>query len=183
MKRPFFMLLFLLIMSCGVYAQMEHMQFLGIPIDGKISAFQKELKKMGFVSNDIAKDIPKEGSMDCRMYKGSFAEELVDLAVFYDRNSKMVIQTKVKMNGLSKDQADKKYDKLFNGLKEKYDKSNFDKNVLDNPDRYGIGVPNSDKTNFVGYISLAKIAYADKYSVVLEYCDYANFNDSVDREQ
>ena len=86
----------------------------------------------------------------------------------------MVIQTKVKMNGLSKDQADKKYDKLFNGLKEKYDKSNFDKNVLDNPDRYGIGVPNSDKTNFVGYISLAKIAYADKYSVVLEYCDYAN---------
>ena len=113
MKRPFFMLLFLLIMSCGVYAQMEHMQFMGISIDGKISAFQKELKKMGFAPNNIAKDIPKEGFMDCRMYKGSFAEELVDLAVFYDRDSKMVIQTKVKMNGLSKDQADKKYDKLF----------------------------------------------------------------------
>lgn len=177
------MSIFLLMMSCGVYAQMEHIQFMDIPMDGKISAFQKELKKIGFVSNDKAKDMAKEAFLDCRMYKGSFAEEVVDLAVFYDRDTKMVIQTKVKMNGLSKDQADKKYDKFFNGIKEKYDKGNFDKNVLDNPDRYGIGVPNSDKSSYVGYVCLSKIVdtYSGKVSVVLEYCDFANYNDSIDR--
>ena len=53
MKRILFFLVLAFVVF-GTNAQNAHLKFMGIPLDGKISAFNKELKKKGFMLDEFA---------------------------------------------------------------------------------------------------------------------------------
>lgn len=182
MKRLSIFLL-LCFFAIASMAQVEHLKFMGISIDGKISAFQKELKKKGFVLNELTKYLPKNSFSDCRFYNGVFAGEYVDLVVYFDKETKIVNQTKVHIVCHSEYQVDKIYEKFYNSLKEKYDNDRIEIGITDEPDKYSFGIFNSDKTAFLGFIYLGKVidSYNDKYSVGLEYYDTVNYSKGKDR--
>ena len=163
-------------------AQIEHMRFMGIPLDGKISVFQKELKKKGFEKNELTKYLSPKMLSGTRIYKGIFADEIVDLIVYFDKDTKIVNRARVIIDCFSIEQVNEKFDKFVYNLKEKYDNSFIDDNLKDSMDKFGIGVPNSNRTRFVGYIFLEKdfVSFKDKYSVMLEYFDYGNYENTKD---
>ena len=75
------------LMALTMQAQEEHLKFMGIPIDGSIKSFQKELKEKGF-SRESSKD-------GYRTYEGDFAGEKVELWVYFDKSSRIVYQVGV----------------------------------------------------------------------------------------
>ena len=75
----------------GIQAQeseVEHMQFMGILIDGPIKTFQSELSKKGFKRQSSS-------IKDTRNYTGVFSGEDVELRVTYDMNTKNVYRVAV----------------------------------------------------------------------------------------
>ena len=95
-------------------AQEEHMKFMGIPIDGSIKQFHKELIKRGFKRNYLDSD-------DSRDYHGTFSGEEVELKVCFDKKTKTVHRVGVFIPCYSDaDIANRKYKSFKYRLEEKY---------------------------------------------------------------
>lgn len=100
--------------QCQVPAQEEHMKFMGIPIDGSIKQFHKELIKRGFKRNYLDSD-------DSRDYHGTFSGEEVELKVCFDKKTKTVHRVGVFIPCYSDaDIANRKYKSFKYRLEEKY---------------------------------------------------------------
>lgn len=83
--NKYFILLFLLFVT-HLHA-VEHLKFVGIPIDGQIADFQKKLIAKGFKYDKLASsDLPKGQ----RQFKGIYKSKDADVTVFYDRKSNNV---------------------------------------------------------------------------------------------
>jgi hypothetical protein len=171
-------LLFLIcLMSLTIQAQVEHFKFMGIPIDGKISVFEKQLKKKGFASDVRFKMLPKEYFSTTRIYKGSFAnEDDVSLVVNFDKNTKIVYSVNVIIECYSQNNMIKKYDEYESMYREKYTDSMFKDLQTERKTGISIGVPYMDQ-ELCGFIFLAKDVEpgTEKCSVTIEYIDRYNF--------
>lgn len=111
----------LLIFLCCLFsvvlqAQTEHLNFMGIPLDGKIKAFNKELQKKGFVLDELAGKM-LDGTY---IYNGIFAGERAQVFVNYDRKTKVVYCAAAIIKCYSKEQALGKYENMYDMLEEKY---------------------------------------------------------------
>ena len=102
--------------SLFLQAQTEHFKFMGIPLNGKITKFDRELKKKGFKLDDYASKTLK-GSY---MYNGIFAGEKSQVLVSYDEKTKIVYQACVIINHLTKENAITNYKSLCSMIEEKY---------------------------------------------------------------
>ena len=178
------MLAFIICLSpLSVMAQTEHMKFMGIPIDGKISAFQRELKKKGFREDERIKLLPKNTFRGAHFYKGLFAEEMATLVVYFNEKTKIVDHTRIYINCSSKRHADDKYEFFRKKLLEKYKDIFISKDSENTTNEFGFAVLSSDKTRMIGFIYIEKKDDSDegKHSVAIEYYDAANYNHSKDR--
>ena len=90
----------------------EHMLFMGIPIDGKISSFQSKLKKKGFktVGGDKGK----------KFMKGEFDGKESTLYIHYDKKSKVVYEVLIAIPCYSENSALSTYNSLKKRLHRKY---------------------------------------------------------------
>lgn len=109
--------LFLCVVSLSTYAQVEHMKFMGIPLDGSITAFQQKLKSKGVEYNPHSSSLFPAGT---RVFKGTFSGEQADIYVYYNVKTKTVYRAKAVLSLYSESIADNKYDRFANMLKEKY---------------------------------------------------------------
>ena len=102
--------------SILLQAQSEHLKFMGIPLDGKISAFHKEMKKKGFSLDEI------EGRKlhGIYIYNGVFAGEKSQVFVYYDDKTKIVYRAGVIITCYSKETVINKYENSRDMLEEKY---------------------------------------------------------------
>ena len=92
----------------------EHLQFMGIPINGQIKEFQSELSKKGFKRKSYASD-------GIRKYTGFFSGEDVELLVSFDKKTKNVYQVGVLIPCYtSSDVAEHKYRDYKYKLESKY---------------------------------------------------------------
>ena len=98
--------------------EVEHLTFMNIPIDGKISDFHKELKKKDFKR--------VEQSSGYYMYDGIFIGEEVKLFVYYDEKSDLVYRVCVIFLCATSQIADSKYDYLKRRLADKYETIKYD---------------------------------------------------------
>lgn len=101
----------------GIQAQeseIEHLQFMGIPINGPIKTFQSELSKKGFKRQSSS-------TKGTRTYTGVFSGEDVELRVAYDINNKNVYRVAVLIPCYrNPDAAFRKYNDYKSRLENKY---------------------------------------------------------------
>ena len=110
------LILILLSIALVANAQIDHFNFMGIPLDGKISSFNRELKKKGFsLEPYVGKEF--DGTY---IYKGIFAGNLAQVFVFYDVKTKIVYQACVVIERNSKYLVIDSYKDMCNKLEEKY---------------------------------------------------------------
>ena len=85
--------LFILLISLVASAQTEHMKFMGIPINGNITAFQSKLVQKGF---KFVKNEASSGDAEVyKQYSGKFAGKECKLYVAYNRETKIVYEVQV----------------------------------------------------------------------------------------
>lgn len=69
------------------FAREDHLDFLGIMIDGKIATFHDKIKNAGFVYNKYESNKLPDGQIK---YDGSYNSHDVDLTVYYNRKTEIV---------------------------------------------------------------------------------------------
>lgn len=112
--RRFASLIFALLFVIICQAQVEHLTFMGIPIDGKIKDFQKELRAKGFVRTSAR-------SKDKRIYNGSFSGYECKLFVTYNRNTSIVYSVAVFIPCRFKNLSELTYQNFKRDLIQKYE--------------------------------------------------------------
>lgn len=105
------------LVSLSTYAQVEHMKFMGIPLDGNISAFQQKLKSKGVEYNS---NLSSRSPAGVRAFKGVFSGEEANIYVYYNAKTKTVYRAKAVLTIVNESIADNKFDKFASMLKEKY---------------------------------------------------------------
>ena len=178
MKKIAFLILACL-MSLNIQAQVEHIKFMGIPVDGTLKTFEKQLKKKGFIPDFRFKDLPEELFPDSRIYKGSFADDNnVGLVFKCDKNTKIVYSANVLIECTTEREMVSKYESYLPMYQEKYADSEFKE--FQNERKNGVTIPvfNSNHDGVIGMIILAKDIDPDThaYKVTIEYFDGFNLN-------
>ena len=100
-------------------AQKEHLTLMGIPIDGKIKNFQKELKNKGFSRTS-------ERSKGIRFYNGSFSGHKCKLLVSFNTNTDVVYSVSVCIPCGFKNSSELTYQNFKKDLIKKYETDKFD---------------------------------------------------------
>lgn len=154
LQRPMkkiFVTLFLLILSCGVYAQTEHMKFMGIPINGSISNFQQKLEAKGV---KLDKLISPQLPVGMRVYDGVFSGERARIYVYFDEKTKTVYRAKAVIENITKGNAENKFEKFASMLKEKYINGYAKDSEQDGYPSLCIGILEANNEDFLGFVSM-----------------------------
>lgn len=114
MKKLIVLFMLLMLLSSG-YAQ--HLKFEGIPIDGSITNFQKQLSSKGInINNTKSKDAP----IGQRIFNGRFHGYNSEITVFYGRKSKVVYKVEVVIVSKKKEVIQNILDKTLETIEKKY---------------------------------------------------------------
>ncbi len=106
--------LFILLISLAASAQTEHMKFMGIPINGNITAFQSKLVQKGF---KFVKNGASSGEYEVyKQYSGKFAGKECTLFVSYDRKTKIVYDAQVAYSFYYNENYESKRDDMYESL-------------------------------------------------------------------
>lgn len=99
------------------FAQQKHLKFMGIPIDGTITQFQKKLEAKGCTA---IKGLNSYLPVGQRAFAGTFVGKQAQICAFYDSDTKIVYRVKVYYPDLSDDMADQEYSRIKAMLVKKY---------------------------------------------------------------
>ena len=113
--KKILVLLMTLIISLTSFAQIEHIKFMGIPIDGSLKSFCSKLKKKGFV-----RDPYDTRDKDKRIFIGNFAGSKSKIFIYSDKKTKTVHSVVVTITTYTEDIAISEYKNFKKLLIEKY---------------------------------------------------------------
>lgn len=116
MKKLTILIIYLMV-SVFVNAQTGHLSFLGIPLNGTITAFQEKLARKG-VKLDI--EASKHLSIPCKVFDGFFAGEKSRIYVYYNERTKIVYRGKAVIANKGLNTAEQKYNDFKKMLGKKY---------------------------------------------------------------
>lgn len=116
MKR-FLSFFVMLVLTLGVMAQTQHMKFMGIPLNGTISAFHQKLVAKGCKPNV---EYNKTSPVGCRVFIGTFFGEKAEVYVYYNAKTKVVYRAKACILRSSEDDIIREYNEVKSALEEKY---------------------------------------------------------------
>lgn len=190
--------------SILLQAQTEHFKFMGIPLDGKISAFDRELKKKGFELDNYSGKM-LEGTY---IYNGVFSGETAQVFVNFDSGTKNVYQATVIIKNYTRNSAIRKYEDFRDMLEKKYSQDeavkfyrDFDAEHGEEMKKKGIKpfewkhtaerdgyestifiIPHLVDKDFKGTIEVfvsetfSNITYSTDYNLFIKYSDWMNEN-------
>lgn len=170
----------LLITICCLFsiiaqAQTEHLKFMGIPLNGSITAFQTKLQAKGIKYNAEGSRQLKVG---CRCYKGSFSGEKADFYVYYNEKTKIVYRAKAVITYLSKEKGEERFYSFRSMLKTKYSDGFANDGEQDGHPSLSIIVPDSKQEKDLGYVGMyitnPPYSYMDEVYLHIDYEDVAN---------
>ncbi len=168
MKR-FLSFFVMLVLTLGAMAQTQHMKFMGIPLNGTISAFHQKLVAKG-CKHDV--EVSNAVGAGSRVFAGTFFGEKADIYVYYNAKTKVVYRAKACIKRSSEDNIIRKYNEVKSALEEKY------------PDAYMSEDEHNGYDSMVFYTSQGWIdLYVSKhdgysetpYSLHIDYIDDVNF--------
>lgn len=174
MKRVLFVFLNCLL-SLVLQAQTEHMKFMGIPLNGTISAFQVKLQAKGIKYDAVGSRQLQTG---CRCFKGSFSGEKADFYVYYNEKTKVVYRAKAVITCINKEHCDRVYDSFRDMLKTKYADGIPREGEQDGHPTISIIVPDSKLEKTLGYVEMyignPQYSFMDELYLHIDYRDIAN---------
>lgn len=163
----------MIVALCSSHAQ--HFEFMGIPIDGSIEAFDAKLKAKGFVKS---KDFGEIDTKTQKWYDGRFAGDDVLLSIYSTRTD-LVYSTTVLQYFEVLDDVKTKWEYYVSVIEDKYKDKIVNKKIQGTDDiRYemelGDIVVNYTRSNFKDY----------KYTLYLLYIDRKNttINNEMNKE-
>lgn len=130
MKKFLAIIVLMLSISAQAQEQSNHLKFMGIPLDGKISSFNKELQKKGFMLDELT----GKRIGGTYIYNGYFAGEKAQVFVDYDEKSKIVYQASAIIKHYTKEQAISMYKEMRDMIETKYSQDEgvkFMQNIID----------------------------------------------------
>ena len=168
MKRIFSFFV-MLVLTLGVMAQTQHMKFMGIPLNGTISAFHQKLVAKG-CKHDV--EVSNAVGAGGRAFDGTFFGEKANIYVYYNAKTKVVYRAKACIDRSSEDDIIRKYNEVKSALEEKYPNAYMDK-------REDFGYESLSFYTDQGAIGLYVIKYDDvyptEYTLHIDYTDDVNF--------
>ena len=159
----------MLVLTLGAMAQTQHMKFMGIPLNGTISAFHQKLVAKG-CKHDVG--VSNAVGAGGRAFTGTFFGEKADICVFYNAKTKVVYRAKACIDRSSEDDIIRKYNEVKSALEEKY------------PDAYMCEVENYGYDSMQFYTAEGEIdlyvakfddVYPTEYTLFIDYVDEVNF--------
>lgn len=103
--------------SISSYAQTSHLQFMGIPLDGNITAFEQKLLAKG-VKPD--KEYNSNSDPGEKKYNGKFSGQDAEIWVFFDYKTKTVYHAEAIIEMDTKESAINLFEKFEKTITEKY---------------------------------------------------------------
>lgn len=167
MKRIFSFFV-MLVLTLGAMAQTQHMKFMGIPLNGTISAFHQKLVAKG-CKPDV--EFNKTSPVGCRVFDGTFFGEKACIYVYYNAKTKVVYRAKACIRQSSEDMIIQEYNEVKSALEEKYPNAYMIKS-----EEYGY-----DSVNFftdhglIGLYVCKLDDYPTMYTLSIDYIDDVNF--------
>ena len=171
---------YLLVALCCLFsihtqAQTEHMKFMGIPLNGSITAFQTKLQAKG-IRYDA--ETSRQLSAGCRCFKGSFSGEKADFYVYYNEKTKIVYRAKAVITCLNKDSGEEKFYTFRSMLKSKYSTGIVTDSEQEGHPALSIFVYNSKQDKGMGYVNMyianSLYSFMDEVTLHIDYEDIAN---------
>lgn len=161
--------------SILIQAQNEHLKFMGIPLDGNITSFQKKLQAKGIKYDAEGSRQIKVG---CRCFSGSFSGEKASFFVYYNEKTKIVYRAKAVITCPTKENGKDKFDSFKSLLKEKYSDGIANDGEQDGHPSLSILVLNSSLQNELGYVGMyitnPQYSFLDEVYLHIDYEDTAN---------
>ena len=165
----------------GISLNAQHLRFMGIPIDGPITAFQTKLSAKGFTLAPESKQLP----MGVRAYYGQFLGKDSSVLVYYSTHTKEVYQVLVAIScGTTDDEAKNAFEYYKDLLKQKYEEVSLNSDMLENStngvlefDMAIMQPPIEVGTKLLGYIEMHMNRDTDfpyEYYISLTYEDLEN---------
>ena len=173
MKRIFLTFCICLLSSMLVFAQEDHLKFMGIPLDGSIDNFEKELLAKGLsLYSDFNSEYEKTN--DCRAFEGKFSGENAILFIEYDPSNKIVYAARVFIECVNEITRDKKYDYFNSMLSIKYPEAKIEMGEQEGHEAKAIFIPNKNHSShqYLGFITIA--CSNDRYMLEIDYTDTDN---------
>jgi hypothetical protein len=149
-------------------AQTQHMKFMGIPLDGTISAFHQKLVAKG-CKPDV--EYNKTAPVGSRLFIGTFFGEKAKIFVYYNAKTKVVYRAKAVIDRSTEDMVIQQYNEVKSALEEKYPNAYMDKS-----EDYGY----ESLTFYTAqgwidlYVSKHDNVYPTVYSLYIDYYDDVN---------
>ncbi len=164
-------ILFLIFITISGYAQINHMTFMGIPLDGKINKFEKALKNKG-VKRYSYKD--KTSSDNFRYYQGVFSGEQAKIVVYYVEDSKIVYRAKAVIECSSEDDVKEKFERFKLDLSTKYYQGDLTELEQDGFPAISLRIPSEDSAFDLGYINVYVSKNLFSFYLHIDYNDFIN---------
>lgn len=167
-------LLALLITSICMFAQNEHVKFMGIPLNGTIQQFHRKLVAKGCQLDAKFSSMISGGA---RAFNGSFADNHANIYVYYDESTKIVYRAKAVINCNGEYIRDIKFKDIKNLLDTKYGSSFSKKETHYGYDFYTYFVFSETSERMIGSVDfyVSENPYRDhEYSLHVDYYDNVN---------
>lgn len=167
LSKLLYALLFgILLISCSNYT--EHMDFMGIPINGTLEEFSKKL-----VDNGLKPVEPEDKQTKSHIFKGKFAGEDAVFYVLYNERSNWVYGVSIIVFCKTLDELYDKYEYFKSSYKKK-----FNLNVNDEDTEFFIEFTADKSDDIIGTIDVYQKHFDSsilgRYGVVIRYCDTEN---------
>lgn len=179
-KRLLLSAVFLFALLSPMGALAEHLQFMGVPINGTISTFHQKLLAKGLRPSTYNNRL----EVGVRAFEGRFAGYDVTIFVYYDETSKIVYQCRVAFEDESQSDARSRLSIFKQNIADKYRYNSLNSEELKvdySQDEYGFAIFSDypvDDPDVLGSIELSvngkKDNWSGKYWLAIDYTDYIN---------
>ncbi len=175
MKKVISLIAILQLAVCASFAQgLQHMKFMGIPLDGTINQFQAKLSAKGI---SVDAEVNKTLDVGCRAFKGSFSGKSASIFVYYDESTKVVYRAKAVIESRDDDICLNNYDYYVNMLSSKYADAEVERDTQDGHPSITFYVLNNNPAiyKYLGTISVFRSHYLSTFFYVhVDYTDTIN---------
>lgn len=172
-------LMLLIVCFAVTSAKAQHLDFMGIPLDGTIANFQSKLLNKGCRIMKYNSRIP----VGIRGYDGIFAGKQAAIFVYYNPKTQIVYQARSVIDcGESKENANNVFYRYKRMLFEKYEGVSLNSDMLDEQKEFECSLmvlqpPIQEGSQVLGAIEVYIIdtdTYPVEYSVIINYSDFDN---------
>ena len=168
-------------------ANAQHLEFMGIPLNGTIANFQSKLLKKGC---RIMKDNSRY-PVGIRGFNGVFAGDKADIFVYYNPKTQIVYQARVAIDcDGDKEEANNLFNRYKDLLYKKYGEVSLTSDMLDEQKEFEYSFmvcqpPIQEGSKLLGgiIVSIKDLqTYPWNYKVVIDYTDIDNFSKNEESE-